>query len=119
MPKLRAILVLLACWWGLAGVAFAAEEPVRFVIEGEGVAYDPATGDITYTNGIVVRYGTAVLSAQRARLNQDTGEIMAEGSVRLQQENEVWYGERIEYNFKTRKILATDFKAGQPPFCFS
>jgi lipopolysaccharide assembly outer membrane protein LptD (OstA) len=118
MPKLRFILLLLACCWGLAGVATAAEEPVRFIIESEesSLSVDLNTGDVTYTNGVVVRYGTAVLSARRARLNQNTGEIAAEGSVRLQQENEVWYGERIEYNFKTRKILATDFKAGQPPF---
>jgi lipopolysaccharide assembly outer membrane protein LptD (OstA) len=57
-----------------------------------------------------------VLSSRWARFNEQTGEVVAQGSVRLQQENEVWYGERIAYNFKTRKILATDFKAGQPPF---
>jgi lipopolysaccharide assembly outer membrane protein LptD (OstA) len=118
MPKLRVILLLLSCLCGLADAARGAEEPLRFLIESDesSLFVDLNTGDITYTNGVVVRYGTAVLSARRARFNQDTGEIRAEGSVRLQQENDVWYGERIEYNFKTRKILATDFKAGQPPF---
>ncbi|HYV32590.1 MAG TPA: LPS assembly protein LptD, partial [Candidatus Binatia bacterium] len=52
----------------------------------------------------------------KARLNQDTGEMLAEGSVRLQDESKTWYGERVEYNFKTQKILATEFRAGQPPY---
>jgi lipopolysaccharide assembly outer membrane protein LptD (OstA) len=118
MPKLRAILLFVACLCGLAGGVRGAEEAARFTIESEenSLSVDLNTGNITYTNGVVVRYGVAVLSAKRARLNQETGEVLAEGTVRLQQENEVWYGERIEYNFKTSKILATDFKAGQPPY---
>src|SRR5262245_13595844 len=120
MPKLRAItiILLLACAGGLLSMANAAEQPKTFDIEAEegGMMFNFDTGQIVYTNGVVVRYGEATLSARRARLNRETGEILAEGSVRLQQENEVWFGERIEYNFKTKKILATDFKAGQPPF---
>ena len=117
MPTPRAIVLFLACLCGL-GAARAAEEPARFIIESAdtSLGIDLNTGNITYTNGVVVRYGNAVLTARKARLNQDSGEVLAEGAVRLQQENEVWYGERIEYNFKTRKILATEFKAGQPPF---
>jgi LPS-assembly protein len=117
MPTLRAILLPLACLC-LCVVARAAEEPARFIIETEdtSLGVDLNTGDITYTNGVTVRYGDAILSARKARLNQNTGEVLAEGTVRLQQDNEVWYGERIEYNFKSRKILATEFKAGQPPF---
>src|SRR5262245_17528055 len=118
MPKLRAIVLFLVCACGLLPMTNAAERPKTFDIEAEeGVTtFNFATGEITYTNGVVVKYGDATLSARRARLNQETGEVLAEGSVRLQQGNEVWFGERIEYNFKTRKILATDFKAGQPPY---
>lgn len=120
MPKRRVILLLLACVCGWLSAVSAAEpqQQKTFDIEAEqgGMIFNLSTGQIGYTNGVVVKYGDATLSARRARLNQETGEVLAEGSVRLQQENEVWYGERIEYNFKTRKILATDFKAGQPPF---
>src|SRR5262245_23577658 len=117
MPKLRAIILCLACVWGPVFAARAAQPTTnQFVIEGEGLAFDFNTGDVTYTNNPVVRYGNAVLSAQKARLNRDSGDIVAEGTVRLQQDNEVWFGERIQYNFKTRKILATDFRAGQPPY---
>ena len=74
MPKLRAILLFFACLLGLAGGARAAEEPARFHIESEenSLSVDLNTGNITYTNGVVVRYGTAVLSARRARFRSVT-----------------------------------------------
>src|ERR1051325_54692 len=118
MLKLRAIVLLLVCLGGLSAATRAAETNL-WVIEAEqdySLTFNLSEGTITYTNGVVVRYGTAVLSAHKARLNQDSGEVLAEGSVRLQEDNKVWYGERIEYNFKTRKILATEFRAGQPPY---
>lgn len=62
-----------------------------------------------------VTYGDAVLTAKKMRLNEASGQVQAEGQVRLQQGPDVWYGERMEYNFKSGKILATDFRAGQPP----
>jgi hypothetical protein len=117
MPNVRFIHLLFLCLCAVAAPARAAEQE-RFVIEAENdsLEFDLTTGTITYTNGVTVKYGDARLSARKARLNQDSGDVLAEGDVRLQQQNEVWYGDRIEYNFKSRKILAVNFKAGQPPF---
>ncbi|HYV31300.1 MAG TPA: hypothetical protein VEO53_09375, partial [Candidatus Binatia bacterium] len=118
MSKLRAIVLLLACLCGFASRTGAAETNL-WVIEAEksdSLTFNLSEGTITYTNGVVVHYGNAMLSAHKARLNQETGEVLAEGSVRLQEDNKIWYGERIEYNFKTQKILATEFRAGQPPY---
>jgi LPS-assembly protein len=117
MPNVRFIHLLFLCLCAVAAPALAAEQE-RFVIEAENdsLEFDLTTGTITYTNGVTVKYGDARLSARKARLNQDTGDVLAEGDVRLQQQNEVWYGDRIEYNFKSQKILASNFKAGQPPF---
>jgi lipopolysaccharide assembly outer membrane protein LptD (OstA) len=118
MPLLRTIVVLFFCLCGAIPALRAAESEVWVIesTEERSLIFDLKTGTITYTNGVTVRYGDSTLTAKRARLNQDTGDITAEGQVRLQQQNEVWYGERIEYNFKTQRILATEFKAGQPPF---
>ena len=118
MLNLRAIAVLLLCLGVAAPLARAADGDVWSIESGEerSLLFDLKSGTITYTNGVTVRYGDATLTAARARLNQDTGEVQAEGKVRLQQATETWYGEKIQFNFKTRKILATDFKAGQPPF---
>jgi lipopolysaccharide assembly outer membrane protein LptD (OstA) len=117
MPKLRAIVLILLCLCGGSALVHGAQGE-QFIIETEesSLEFDLNTGTVSYTNGVTVRYGDAVLSARKARLNQESGDMLAEGSVRLQQDSEVWYGERIEYNFKSRKILASEFKAGQPPF---
>ena len=117
MPNVRFIHLLFLCLCAVAAPALAAEQE-RFVIEAENdsLEFDLTTGTITYTNGVTVKYGDARLSARKARLNQDSGDVLAEGDVRLQRQNEVWYGDRIEYNFKSQKILASNFKAGQPPF---
>jgi len=120
MLRLHIAVLFFACLAGM-GASLRAAEPAadRFTIESEeenSLVIDFAAGTVSYTNGVTVRYGDAVLTAKRMRLDQETKDVEAEGKVRLQQGNEVWYGERIEYNFKDRKILATEFKAGQPPF---
>ena len=43
-------------------------------------------------------------SAIVASVNQTTGEAQAEGDVRIQREGQLWAGEKIVYNFKTRQI---------------
>ena len=48
-------------------------------------------------------------------LNQQTGETVAEGHVRIEHDNMAWAGEHIRYNFKTRQLDADAFRAGQPP----
>lgn len=128
MSHLRIAILLLLCLTGIRVVTSDAAEitPVSqatagatFEITSEeehSLVVDLTGGTISYTNGVTVRYGDAVLTAKRARLDQQSGEVQADGGVRLQQGTEVWYGERIQYNFKTRKILATEFEAGQPPF---
>jgi len=120
MLRLHIAVLFFACLAGMEMSMVAAETSAdRLVIESEeenSLVIDFAAGTVSYTNGLTVRYGDAVLTAKKMRLNHETKDVQAEGKVRLQQGNDVWYGERIEYNFKDRKILATEFKAGQPPF---
>lgn len=121
MLRLLIAILFFACLPGLQMSLRAAETPPaeRLVVESEAehsLVFDPAAGTVAYTNGVTVRYGDAVLTAKRMRLNFETKDVQAEGQVRLQQGDEVWYGERIEYNFASRKLLATEFEAAQPPF---
>lgn len=94
MPRLHIAILFLACLASMEMSLMAAETPAeRFIIESEeehSLAFDLATGTISYTNGVTVRYGDAVLTAKKARLNQQTGDVQAEGKVRLQQANDVW-----------------------------
>jgi len=70
----------------------------------------------TATNGLRVEYAGASLQAERGTVNIETGEVVAEGNVRVVREGREWSGERISYNFKTRRILGEDFRSGQLPF---
>lgn len=117
MPKLRAILSLLflAC----AAVAGRAQELPALRVEALGpegsLDYDPRSHSWTATNGVVVHYGNAVLTAQRGSANELTGEVIADGDVRLQRDEMVWVGEHLRYNFLTRQMEAEQFRTGMAP----
>jgi LPS-assembly protein len=79
------------------------------------VEYDLANGTAHGTNGVFVQYGTASLMADSADMNLQTGEVTADGHVRIQQGDEVWAGDHIRYNFKTRQMQSESFRTGKPP----
>jgi lipopolysaccharide assembly outer membrane protein LptD (OstA) len=105
----------------LACLSLRAAEPakpaeVEIVIEGDSIEMEFATGVAKATNGVTARYRDAVLTANRAELDQRTGEVVAEGAVSLQRDNLLWRGERLRYNFFTRQIQADEFRTGREPF---
>jgi len=57
----------------------------------------------------------AVLTAETVTLDQQSGEALAEGKVRIQRDEQIWVGDKIRYNFKTREIQAEQFRTGKPP----
>ena len=116
MPRLRVILFLFLLL-GLRS-AQAAEEKAedRWSITGENIEYVPRTGTLTYTNPVTVRYGDAMMHADRMTLDMQTGDCAAEGRVRLERDGRVWEGGHLNYNFKNHRVTGTDFKAGQPPY---
>lgn len=83
--------------------------------------YDNKKGIATGTDGIIVTYGDSVLSADKVTFVRDateknTGEVLAEGHVRIQRGEQIWIGEKISYNFLTGHMAAESFRTGQPPF---
>jgi LPS-assembly protein len=104
-------------------VSFAQEQPtwevqaLNQIIPGspEGrVDYYPATGTAVGTN-IYVKYGDTVMMADNATLNQESGDAIADGHVRIQQGDQIWIGEHIRYNFKTHRMQSEQFRTGKPP----
>ena len=69
----------------------------------------------TGTNGICVKYGGATLMADSATVNRQTGEVVADGHVRIEQGDQIWVGEHIRYNFKTHQMQSEEFRTGKPP----
>jgi len=88
---------------------------VEALTPGGRFEYDETTGIITGTNGLLVKYGGAVLTADRATVNQKTGEAEADGRVRIQRDDQIWAGEHIRYNFKTRLMETQQFRTGKTP----
>jgi LPS-assembly protein len=73
-------------------------------------------GDMfTGTNGVYVKYGDTVLTADTVSLNQQTGAVLADGNVRIEMGDQIWIGEHITYNFKTRQMHSDQFRTGKPP----
>ena len=72
-------------------------------------------GIVTVTNGVIVTYGGAILVAERVTANLRTYNVEAFGRVRIQRDEQIWAGEHIQYNFKTREIVADQFRTGKTP----
>lgn len=115
MHSARAIIFLLL---GIAApIGRAAELTNQWRFESEsGVSIDQRTEIASATNRFTVTYGDARLSADRGTVNGRTGDALVEGNVRIERGNQMWQGERIEYNFKTGKIVSENFRTGQNPF---
>ena len=78
--------------------------------------YDLRTGEGRGTNGICVSYGKATLTAEKEwSLNERTGDVEANGHVRIQSGDQIWIGEHIRYNFKTHQMESGEFRTGKPP----
>jgi lipopolysaccharide assembly outer membrane protein LptD (OstA) len=114
----RAIFLLVLWAVTLPLTTQAQQEPeveIQSLSQAGLVEYEPETGLAVATNGVLIKYDNAVLTADRASVNQLTTEVIADGRVRIQQGDQVWVGEHIRYNFKTRQIEAEQFRTGKPP----
>lgn len=85
------------------------------------VELDRKTNIATARAGVVVRYGTAVLTAQQIRLSPDTTVIEAEGDVSIKETRPdggtvLWRGNLVRYDYVHRTIEADEFRFGQPPY---
>ncbi len=119
MTRLRAIVPLVVLFLSTAissnaqqeaGWEFRALNP-----PAGGVVVDLSTGIATATNGVLVKYGGAVLTADAVSVNQQSGDAVAYGNVRIQRENQLWVGEQMQYNFKTHQMISEQFRTGHAP----
>jgi lipopolysaccharide assembly outer membrane protein LptD (OstA) len=118
MIKLRAIFTVALCAVAVPLTTRAQQEPqviIQSLATDSYVEFEEATGLAVATNGVLIKYDNAVLTADRASVNPQTTEVVADGRVRIQQGDTVWVGEHIRYNFRTRRIEAEQFRTGKPP----
>lgn len=112
------MLTLALCAMAIPGALRAQQQPVweMEALTDQGWAeFDLQTGLGRGTNGVLVRYGSAFLTADQVGVNQPSGDVTADGNVRIQSEEQVWIGEHIRYNFKTKQMEAEQFRTGKAP----
>ncbi|MBI5775698.1 MAG: LPS-assembly protein LptD [Verrucomicrobia bacterium] len=96
-----------------------------FRITATGQAdYDLEARKWTATENVAVNFkdpvkGEMDLTAQRVSVDENTGDVVAEGMVNFRREGQLWRGERLEYNYLTRVMKGAEFKTGQVPFYIS
>lgn len=115
MNKSRHLLALATLSIFLPFVTRAADDSAwQIETPNNWIELDFRTGVARATNAIV-KYGGAVLTAERVRVNRETGEVEADGQVRVQRDDMIWAGEHINYNFKTRTMETALFRTGKAP----
>ena len=88
------------------------------IIPGVSVGSIMMQGDtVIGTNGVYVNYnhGSAVLTADTMSLDQQSGEVVADGHVHIETGEQLWVGEHIRYNFKTHQMQSEQFRTGKAP----
>ncbi len=118
MNSLRAAILYVFLFAVLCLSATAQEKPsisLEPLSPESQIEFFGKTRMIAGTNGVIVKYEGAVLSANTLLVNSDTGEAEADGKVRLQRDNLTWTGDHLRYNFKTRQLWAERFRAGRSP----
>jgi len=121
MTKLRVLLVNMALLGLLAPVTgFAQIQPKLEILplrdDVGHLTIDTHSQTATGTNGFMVRYGEVVLTADCITAHLDTYEVVATGRVHIQQDDLVWAGDAVRYNFKTRQMQSDQFRSGHAPF---
>jgi lipopolysaccharide assembly outer membrane protein LptD (OstA) len=119
MHFLRSIIALAILCLASSQAVLAQQQPeweIESLEETGGVIYDLTTGIATATNGVLVKYGGAILKADQVIVNQQSGDVIADGQVRIQRDDQIWASEHLNYNFQTRQMQAMQFRTGKAPF---
>jgi LPS-assembly protein len=73
----------------------------KVTVQADNVEYDRKTGMYTATGNVRISQGPAVLTSDRATLNERTGDAEAAGKARLVSEDNVVFADSIKVNFNT------------------
>ena len=108
----------------LAGAVLCADGAWAQAVGDWKIQTTGPDGDIEFSNGVahgrggvLVKYregqpNAAELTADKATLTQATGEVTAFGNVVLRREGMIWKAERLDYNFKTKRVKSAHFRGG-------
>jgi len=119
--------LFLLLWAAWPSSILSAESVTTDEVVWEIESLEPGDFDYNLNEGLVVlndrfritfkeQGESAFVIADKGQLNQETGEVFAEGNVTMQSEDRVFTSDRLLYNFNTRSMQTDNFRAGQAPF---
>ncbi len=86
------------------------------------VSTDASTA--TARNGVVIKWMGSTLSAKTVAIDNESGSVQATGDVVIDYVDELgtpqrWKGSDVQYDFRRRRVVASGFRMGRPPFFVS
>lgn len=91
-----------------------SDQPV--IVKGDKVEYLQGEQKVVGTGNVSVNYGEASLTCDRIVVYTDTKEAICEGNVRISQPGALMRGDKINYNFSTKKGYALESSIEVHPF---
>jgi lipopolysaccharide assembly outer membrane protein LptD (OstA) len=87
--------------------AYAADEPIE--CDGDTVEYFETEKKVVGKGDVVITYKDMKLTSDKVTIWTETYSALAEGNVTLTQGDNIFKGEKIEYNFKENSGSVVDF----------
>lgn len=115
MTRLR-LQFLLAAALVVFSLAARAEEDSGMEILSGKAEFSLRDKSLTVKSNAVIKWNGAVLCADTVTVDQETGETLADGNVRIQWNDQVWNGDHVRYNFTTHQMQTAEFRTGKSPF---
>jgi len=88
---------------GSLALAITEEEIEPVTVDGDKVEYFQAEKKVVAEGNVSATYKDMKLTCRKATVYTDTKLVQAEGDVTLTHENGVFKGEKVTYNFETKK----------------
>ncbi|MGB2706019.1 MAG: LptA/OstA family protein, partial [Candidatus Omnitrophota bacterium] len=98
----------------LLGKIKKSEEPV--IVKGDKVEYFHDQKKVSAVGNVSISYGDVKLTCDKITVYTDTKEAVCEGNVKITQPGASMEGEKINYNFLTKKGYALDSAVQAKPF---
>jgi lipopolysaccharide export system protein LptA len=92
----------------------SSEEPV--IVKGDKVEYFQDEKRVEGTGNVSIKHGDIELTCDKIVVYTDTKEAICEGNVKITQPGSSMEGDRINYNFSTKKGYTIKTKVKAPPF---
>ena len=118
LPAIAALIFLAAA---VSPVVLAQEQQalefgaLTQIIPGSPAGSVGGTEDLVTATNSYLKYGDTFLTADRWTIHPQSGDVEADGHVRIEQSGELWVGEHVNYNYKTRRMRSEQFRTGKPP----